>query len=353
MLSRVEIAVGLLIWFGVLWDGFATVVLPRTVAPMRRVSGRFYRQSWLVWAAVGRRIRPPELQWGFLAVYGPLSVMFLLLIWVGFMLFAFALIYHGLGPRFQADRAPIGFGTLFYMSGSTFFTLGLGDVTSTDPVARFFMILESGTGYVFLGLLISYMPVLHQAYGAREVGDMLIRSRTGQPPSAIKVLHRYSGSERAEILRGNLRDAERWMAETLQSHLSHPVLTFYRAQHRGQSWLVSVATLLDTAALLVVSADGVLKAQATISYRMGLRLLQDLNDALSIKVDPTCSIRLTSSDLPALRAALIDARLPVSLEPSACIELLDAVRRYDVCLSALSRWILIPLPAWISDIDGD
>ena len=78
------------------------------------------------------------------------------------------------------------------MSGSTFLTLGLGDITSTDPLARFFIILETGTGYIFLGLIITYMPVLEQAYGSREVGNLLIHSRAGHPPGAIKFLHRYS-----------------------------------------------------------------------------------------------------------------------------------------------------------------
>ena len=31
MLGWLEFALGLLIWGGVLWDGFATIVLPRTV----------------------------------------------------------------------------------------------------------------------------------------------------------------------------------------------------------------------------------------------------------------------------------------------------------------------------------
>ena len=192
MLSWLEFAVGLLIWCGVLWDGFATIVLPRTVAPMRRVSGRFYRWSWLLWAAVGRRIRQPELRLSFLAVYGPLSVVLLLVLWAGLMIVAFTLIYQGLGARFQAAAGSVGFGTLLYMSASTFLTLGLGDVTSPDPIARLFILLEAGSGYIFLALIITYMPVLEQAYGAREVGNMLIHSRAGRPPSAIKLLHRYS-----------------------------------------------------------------------------------------------------------------------------------------------------------------
>ena len=186
----------------------------------------------------------------FLAVYGPVSVMLLIVMWAGLMIVAFAMIYHGLGPRFQVDRGSIGLGALLYMSGSTFLTLGLGDITSINPVARFFMVLESGTGYIFLGLIITYMPLLHQAYGSREVGNLLIHSRAGNPSSGIRLLQRYLGTGHPEILQTNLREAERWMAEIYQSHLSHPVLSFYRAQRWGQSWLVSLATVLDSCAPL-------------------------------------------------------------------------------------------------------
>src|SRR5262245_51263294 len=136
MLSWLELAVGLLIWCGVLWDQFATIILPRTVAPMRRVSGRFYRRSWLLWAAVGRRIRQPELRLSFLAVYGPLSVILLLILWAGLIIVAFTMVYQGLGPRFLSAAGSVRFGTLLYTSASIFLTLGLGDVTAPDSIAR-------------------------------------------------------------------------------------------------------------------------------------------------------------------------------------------------------------------------
>ena len=47
----ISCTMGVLIWIGILWDAFATIVLPRTVAPMRRLSGRFYKWSW---RALGR-----------------------------------------------------------------------------------------------------------------------------------------------------------------------------------------------------------------------------------------------------------------------------------------------------------
>jgi hypothetical protein len=348
MLSRLECAVGLLIWAAVLWDGFATIILPRTVAPMRRISGRFYKWSWRLWSAIGRRIADKEWGLSFLAVYGPLSVMFLLVLWGGLLVFAFAIIYHGLGDRFQADRGSIGFGALFYMSGSTFFTLGLGDIISVDPLARFIMIVETATGYLFLGLMITYMPLLHQAYAAREVGNLLILSRAGHPPNGIKLVGRYCGMEQLEILRAILYEAERWMAETLQSHLSHPVLAFYRAQHRGQSWIVSLTTILDSAAILIVAGDGVIAAQARITYRMGLRLLKDLTDALTLAADRNCRIRLTEDELPRLSAALKAAGHSPTRVPGSSTHVLRLVRRYDAHLFALSSALVIPLPTWFS-----
>ena len=353
MLGWLEVAFGLLIWGGALWDGFATIVLPRTVAPMKRLSGRFNRWSWRLWAAAGRRVETPGLRLSFLAVYGPISVMVLLVIWAMLMIVAFAMIYHGLGPRFQADRGSIDFGALVYMSGSTFLTLGLGDITSTDPVARFFMILEAGTGYTFLGLIITYMPLLDQAYGAREVGNLLIHSRAGRPPGAIKLLHRYSSPDRQEILRGNLREAERWMAEILQSHLSHPVLSFYRAQHWGQSWLVSLTIVLDCCALLIVGGDGLAAEQARLTYRMGLHLLKDLTDALSLSIDPDGPTRLTEAELPAVIAAMEASAVPWRIGPRQSVQLQRLVRRYELYLVPLAEWLVIPLPGWIPAVDED
>ncbi len=271
--------------------------------------------------------------------------------WAGLMIFAFAMIYHGLGPRFHADRGPVDFGALLYTSGSTFLTLGLGDITSTDPLARFFMILETGTGYTFLGLIITYMPVLEQAYGTREVGNLLILSRAGRPPGAIKLLHRYASPDRQEILRGNLRESERWMAEILQTHLSHPVLSFYRAQHWGQSWLVSLTIVLDSCALLIVGGEGPPAEQAKLTYRMGIHLLKDLMDALGLAADPQAPGRLTEADVAALIAAIEASAIPWTIGLRKTAQLIRLVRRYEVYLMPLSDWLVISLPAWIPAAD--
>ena len=81
MNKSIFLILGLLIWLGVMWDGFATIVLPRTFAPMKRLSGRFYKLSFQFWTLIARRIRSDDHRLGFLAIYGPLSVMFMLVIW--------------------------------------------------------------------------------------------------------------------------------------------------------------------------------------------------------------------------------------------------------------------------------
>jgi hypothetical protein len=351
MFGAFELAFGLLIWWIALWDSFATIVLPRTVAPMRRPSGRFNQWSWALWSMIARRIRQPGLQLSFLAIYGPISVILLLILWGGLMIVAFAMIFQGLGAEFVAASGTVGFGTLIYTSASTFLTLGLGDVTSPEPIGRTFVIMEASSGFIFLGLLISYMPLLDQAYSSREVGNQLLHSRAGRPPNGIKFLLRYADASRSDILRGILRDSERWMAEVMQSHLSHPVLSFYRAQRPGQSWLVSVTTVLDACALLIAGGEGLSASQARISYQMGLRLLVDLSTALGVKVDPKRHPRLAEADLPAIVAVCDSSGLKLSLTPISSRALLRLVERYDVYLSALSDWLVIPLPSWIPPRD--
>ena len=277
--------------------------------------------------------------------------MLLLVIWASLAVVAFAMIYRGSGSRFEENGVPVSFGALIYMSGSTFLTLGLGDVTSPDTFGRMFMVLEAATGFIFLGLIITYMPLLDQAYALREVGGLLLQSRAGKPPSAVRLLRRYAGPDRSEILRANLREGEQWMADIMQSHLSHPVLCFYRAQHYGQSWLVSLTTIMDTCALLTVGGEGLVREQARLTYRMGLLVLGDLTSALGLSTRDGVETRLTEADLPALRAALSSAGIGLRLGPAEGTELVRINNRYDIYLHVMSRWLMITLPPWIPPAD--
>ncbi len=76
------------------------------------------------------------------------------------------------------------------MSGTTFFTLGFGDVTPADPLGRMLAVAEAGIGFAFLASIIGYLPVLYAAFSRREIAISLLDASAGSPPSAAEGLLR-------------------------------------------------------------------------------------------------------------------------------------------------------------------
>src|SRR4029079_19535049 len=103
-------------------------------------------------------------------------------------------------------------------------------------------------GFSFLALVIGYLPVFYQSLSRREVLISMLDDRAGSPPSAGEALRRAAQARDLDRLPALLAEGERWAAEVLESHLSYPVLSFYRSQHDNQSWVVTLTALLDTAA---------------------------------------------------------------------------------------------------------
>jgi hypothetical protein len=124
----------------------------------------------------------------------------------------------------QLAGEKIGFATLLYLSGSTLFTLGFGDVTPVSGVARALSVIEAGMGFAFLGVVIGYLPVIYSSFSRREVQISLLDARAGSPPSAAELLRRFRHCQDGVILDSIFRDWEHWAAEVLESHISYPVL---------------------------------------------------------------------------------------------------------------------------------
>src|SRR5499433_2644419 len=139
---------------------------------------------------------------------------------------------------------------------------------------RRLVLLEAGIGFAFLALVIGYLPVLYQSFSRREVSITLLDARAGSPPSAEELL-RGSWSD-PEELTALLGEWERWSAEVLESHLSYPVLSYYRSQHDNQSWLTALTTILDASALLIAGIDQIGKQQALRTFKVARHAVVDL-----------------------------------------------------------------------------
>ncbi len=228
---------GIVLIFVILMDAFETVVLPRRIKRMFRITGWFYRKTWGLWTRVARHIKSANRREGFLAYFGPLSLFPLLGFWALGLIFGFACVQYGLGEHLSLGNEKITFGKVVYLSGETFFTLGYGDITPNNAAARALAVMEAGMGFAFLGVVIGYLPVIYNSFAAREIEISLLDARAGSPPSAAEFLGRLGCCPEQTVLDEIFRDWERWCADLLSSHISYPVLVFFRSQHGNQSWL--------------------------------------------------------------------------------------------------------------------
>jgi hypothetical protein len=335
----------LLLIVGVLYEAFETMLLPRRVTRSFRLTRLFYQNAWRLWTLMAGAIRTARRRSAFLSVFGPLSLLVLLGLWALGLIVAFALLQWSLGTplRGAGDGRP-DLGIYAYFSGVTFFTLGYGDVTPEGAPGRAVAVLETGIGFGFLAVVIGYLPVLYQAFSRREVAINLFDARAGSPPTAGTLLARNARYGDIELLSQLLAEWERWAAEILESHISFPVLSFYRSQHDNQSWVAALTVILDASALVISGVPGPVRSQAYLTFAMARHVAVDLCQAVvAPPVDPP-EDRLTPDRLRALRESLREAGLELADGGAAAHRLAELRGMYEPFVQALSSRFLMPLP---------
>jgi hypothetical protein len=345
----VTMILGIVFVFGVLLDAFQTMILPRRASGRFRLTRLFYIVTWTPWAFFIKRLRDPRKQEAALSFYGPLSLIFLLVVWASGMVVGFALIYFGLNSRFKDELQKPGLRTDLYVSGTTIFTLGLGDVTPLSPLTRELIILEAGTGFGFLAVVMGYFPVLYGAFSRREVSISLLDARAGSPPTAAELMRRHSFDGAEQALSVLLTEWERWSAELLESHISFPLLCYFRSQHTHQSWLSALTSILDTSALLIAGVQGHEARQAQLTFAMSRHAVVDLAQILSLEPVTDAADRLPDSRYEQLYGMLCSSGVSMCRDDRSIERLKEMRALYEGYAEALSRYLYMPLPPWIAD----
>src|ERR1700758_125760 len=340
---------GIVIILSVLLDAFETIVLPRKVQRAFRLTSWFYRHTWVPWVKVSRHIRANNLRENFLGYFGPFSLILLLVFWAIGLILGFALMQFGLGEHVRLGNEPITFGVLLYHSGETFFTLGYGDITPTSPLARTLAVMEAGMGFAFLGVVVGYLPVIYSSFSSREVEISLLDSRAGSPPTAGELFARLGCCPDPVVLDNIFRDWERWCADLLSSHISYPVLCFFRSQHSNQSWLGALTAMLDVTSLVLAGIDGIPKEQARLTFAMARHAAVDLAQVVNAQYDPHAPDRLPPEELATLRKTLAAAGMRLRQDDEADAKLLKMRSLYEPYCDALARRLLLSIPAWMRD----
>jgi hypothetical protein len=333
--------VGVLLVAIVLRDAFETIILPRRVSSRMRVSKIFYQVSWKPWAAAGRRMRPGDWRETFLSTYGPLSLLLLFVLWGVILITGFGAVLWAVG--FDAQLSGLDH---LYVSGTTFTTLGIGDFTPRTDLARFVTVVEAGTGFGFLAILISYLPVLYQSFSRREIAISMLDEWAGSPPSAGDLFRRATESGEVAELLPLMARWEQWTAELLESHLSYQVLSYFRSQHENQSWVAALTAIMDFSALWQAARPEGKSWQARRVYAIGRHALGDLSQVLRAAPEFDAPDRLSKAELAALHEVAAAAGIDIDL--AAFRERLKALRKgYEPYAIALSHELLMELPPWM------
>ena len=352
MSAIAALLVGALVIGLVLQDAFEVMLLPRRVKRRYRFTSAYFRFAWAGWVVLARIFSPGPRQERFLGNFGPLSMTLLFAFWAIGLIAGFGLVQWsaqqtgGLPPAMDLAGS-------IYLSGVTFFTLGYGDIVPKTPPARFAAVLEAGVGFGLIAVVIGYLPVLYQLFARREAHVIQLDGRAGSPPTATTLLTRHAEGEGLDKVDDLLRSWEVWGAELLESHLSYPMLTYYRSQHDDQSWLAALAALLDTCTLVLVGVEDVKPLQARMTFAMLRQVVLEMARSLHVSApsEPRPS-RLSQEHYDAMLGAFTTAGLTWNGSDESR-ETLAAVRAtYEPLMQGLAEYLLTPLPPFVANDDG-
>ncbi len=254
-----------------LLDVFRTLVMPRAARGRLRLGRILFPLMWRPWRWLGVRRRTVPAREHVLATAAPFFFFVQLVIWVALVLVGFALI------RWSVSFTSTGssFGDALYSSGTSLFTLGFG-APASGGWARGIAVVEAATGLGLFAVVIAYLPVLYQAFNRREVGVLMLDARAGSPPSGPELLHRMGGAGARASLPELFAEWERWAADVLETHLSYPLLVFFRSPHDYTSWVTALGSVLDAATLILTATDDEPEERAKLLYGTGVHAIEDL-----------------------------------------------------------------------------
>jgi len=343
---------GVAIFLIVLWDAFEAIILPRRVTRKFRIARLFYKSTWKLWKFATSLVSSGKRREALLGFYGPLSLLVLVGVWAVGLILGFGLMQYGAGSAVVTTGSQPSFETDIYLSGTTFFTLGLGDVVPHSGLSRALVVTEAGFGFGFLAAVIGYLPFIYGSFSKREVDISLLDSRAGTPPTAGELLRRHSYPHGQDALAELLKDWERWSAELMESHLSYPVLAYFRSQHDNHSWIASLTAILDTSALVMVGIEGACEKQAELTFAIARHAVADLSQVFGTAPSSLPYDRLPAEELRRIRDILAQHGLKLLDGDAADRRLLELRRMYEPYIHALAAYLNQTLPPWIPQKKG-
>lgn len=316
---------------------FITFLLPRRVKREPRIARRVTSTMWLPWRSLAARLPAGDAD-TLLGLFGPIALLTMLLLWISGLIIGFG----GLSWAFGSHLG--GFGDELAFAAGGFFNVSIG-LEAHDGIDKALRVAETATGYAIIAVVIGYLPALFQAFSRREVAVSQLDARAGSPPSASRLISHSGHLGGWSDLDNYLAEWETWAAELMETHLSYPIIGYYRSQHLNQNWLAALTAVLDASAFAIAEAPAHTPA-AELTFAIGRHALADL--AYSFRAKPgSAPERLDDAGYAQLRETVAAASLELG-ESAATRPQLDELRAmYEPYAASLSAHLALPLPPWI------
>ena len=109
----------------------------------------------------------------------------------------------------------------------------------------------------------------------------MLTSRAGEPAWGPEILIRHQLVGITDALPDFYASWEQWAAEVSESHVSYPVLLLFRSPDPWSSWVISLLSVMDAAAMHLALQPETAPSQARMCLRMGYVALRRISRARS------------------------------------------------------------------------
>lgn len=342
----VEIGLGVVLVSVTLYDVFESVVMPRPAVGRVRLSLTLIRVGWRVWRTVAKRPRKLQTREAALAAYAPMAMVALLVLWGFALILGYALIYTGLRDGLHPQPASLG-ATLYFSTGRML-AFPVGGIEATGTAAQILTGIEAASGFGLFALVISLLFSLFSSFQRRETAVVALDALAGAPPSGVQLLETCARDGMPEQLATTFEQWRMWTVDVLESHLSYPLLFYFRSSHDNDAWPNSFGAVMDAATLVLSTVEGGPVGQARLMYKVGAHLVADMRHYYyRYKVEGVTGVERDEFIEACSRLENAGYRLR---ELDGAWEQFSAMRsRYATWLNLTTKGLDVPPAPWMGD----
>lgn len=333
---------GFIIVVSTLGSALKTFVVPRSVNTW--LTRTVFLLVWLIFKPWLSLLSTYEKRDSLMALYAPLSILILPLVWFTCVLIGYMGMFWALGIQPWTEA--------FFVSGSSLLTLGFAPLQTTPTIALAFT--EATIGLGLMALVIAYLPTMYSAFARRETTVALLEVRAGSPPSPIKLIARAHRINTLDNLTELWTNWELWFTDIEESHTTFGPLALFRSPQANRSWITSAGVILDSAALMLSTVETPANPRAALCIRSGYVALRQIASFFGITHQanprPDTPISITRQEFDQACQDLTAQGIPLKPNLDQAWQDFRGWRiNYDDVLIALANLTMAPPVLWVSD----